>query len=276
MLRSEEREASLLADSHIHLDHLNESALDALRSRAEAGEYRALVPGIRPAQWREALSRFSEASGWVDLAFGLHPWELEAASVGDWRGELREALTSPMVVALGEIGLDHHRWKRPEDRALAAEIFKEQLMLARQLALPVVIHCVRAHAETLALVKSHGRGLRGVVHAFSGSREERQAWERAGFVVGLGSLATQAGAKRARQAAIEAPTFLLETDAPFMRTASEHAAALNAGVDTSAAVGTGQILEVAQAVAELRGAPVDEVIASAWSTWKTIFGARSR
>lgn len=218
----------MLVDSHIHLDHLSSAAFEALEGRAAAGTYRALVPGISPEQWVKA-SRLGERS-WIDLAYGLHPWESQAPAT-NWEELLRERLSDSGVVAIGEVGLDHARWKSSIERERAADIFVRQIELARSTGLPLVLHCVRAHADAAALVRQHGKGVRGVVHAFSGSQEEYALWGRLGFVIGLGSMVTRPEAKRVREAARFAldGTFLLETDAPFMSTTRERSTGLEDG-----------------------------------------------
>lgn len=254
----------MIIDSHCHLDHLSDAALALLRERGEVGEYRALLPGVEPTQWRDACAHFSSLS-WVDLALGLHPWHAPGASDG-WLGALTRAIEDAGAVAIGEIGVDHLRHRSALEREQAALVFGQQLELARALGLPVVIHCVRAHDEALAIVRAKGAGVRGIVHAYSGSQEHYEAWVRAGFVVGLGALVTSERAKRARAAAVYARegSFVLETDAPFMRTRAEY--------EAQEPQGAGAIDEVAAEVAALRGCSAQAVVASAGAAYEALFG----
>lgn len=242
-----------IVDSHVHLDQMSEAQAAWAFERGARGRYRALIPGINPPQWQGALARF-ETTAWVDLAVGLHPWTVEddAPPLDDheWLPELEAALASPRVCALGEIGLDAARWRNTETRAQGEALFVRQLALARRFDLPLVLHVVRAHARAVELLKVHGAGLRGVVHAFTGSLEEFRAYERLGFLVSIGAAVTDT--RRARMQdlvkSLPAEGWLLETDGPFMPITG-------ASVEGDAE----GILRVLAAVASSRGASMAEI-----------------
>lgn len=211
----------ILVDSHIHLDQMTEDQRQWAFEEGSAGRYRALTPGVEPAQWQRALSTLGDHA-WLDFAVGMHPWEVcdtkPPLEESAWLPALEEALAHSAVVAMGEIGLDKVRWESSEARARGEALFIRQLEIARAHELPVSLHIVRAHARAVELLKAHGQGLRGVVHAFAGSIEEHRAYSEIGFMVGFGSMVTRAHARRVRRAAAVAGagTWLLETDAPFM------------------------------------------------------------
>ena len=159
----------------------------------------------------------------VHAALGIHPESLgedDAPTVarygGDWRAELaamRELYDDPQVVAVGEIGLDHH-WPLPAQEQY--DLFEAQLKLAAELDLPVSVHDREAHAETYELLKKYRP--RGVLHCYSGSPEDA-AWLTAqGMHLGFGGAVTYKGAKRAARvlAAIDRSAVVLETDCPYM------------------------------------------------------------
>ena len=159
----------------------------------------------------------------VHAALGIHPESLceeDAATVatyhGDWRAELtamRPLFDDPAVIAVGEIGLDHH-WPLPAQEQY--DLFEAQLQLAQELDLPVSVHDREAHAEMYELLRQYRP--RGVLHCYSGSAEDA-AWLTAqGIALGFGGAVTYKGAKRAAKVLAMVPHELavLETDCPYM------------------------------------------------------------
>lgn len=145
---------------------------------------------------------------------GIHP-EDALDLPEDWLGQIQEMLKEPKIVAVGEIGLDYH-WLDacPKDRQ--QEVFATQLELARELALPVVVHDREAHADTLEFLKKYKPA--GVVHCFSGSWETAREILDLGMYIGLGGVVTFKNARHAVEAARNIPLerLVLETDAPYM------------------------------------------------------------
>lgn len=145
---------------------------------------------------------------------GIHP-EDALDLPEDWLGQIQEMLKEPKMVAVGEIGLDYH-WLDacPKDRQ--QEVFATQLELARELALPVVVHDREAHADTLEFLKKYKPA--GVVHCFSGSWETAREILDLGMYIGLGGVVTFKNARHAVEVAKNIPLerLVLETDAPYM------------------------------------------------------------
>ena len=160
---------------------------------------------------------------YVYAALGIHPESLieeDAATVavyhGDWRAELeamRPLFADPKVVAVGEIGLDHH-WPVPKQEQY--EMFEAQLLLAKELGLPASIHDREAHGEMYELLEKHKPA--GVLHCYSGSAEDAVRLAKQGLYFGFGGALTYKGAKRAVKAvqAIPREQVILETDCPYM------------------------------------------------------------
>ena len=160
---------------------------------------------------------------YVYAALGIHPESLieeDAATVavyhGDWRAELdalRPLFADKVVVAVGEIGLDHH-W--PVPRQEQYDLFEAQLQLAAELDLPVSVHDREAHAEMYELLRRYKP--RGVLHCYSGSAEDAAWLTGQGMYLGFGGAVTYKGAKRAARvlAAIDPQWAVLETDCPYM------------------------------------------------------------
>src|SRR5690625_1959813 len=253
-------------DAHVHLDAMDQAARAWALARAAEGEYRGSIPGVDALQWEKA---FEDCGAYetIDFAVGMHPWELTRGglAVSDWKDRLVRALDHPRVVAMGEIGLDWVHFKEDEDRARSDHLFIEQLEIARAHDVPVILHVVKAHARAVEILKEHGQGLRGMVHAFSGSLEELRNYNDLGWCVGIGTLATYTNAHRAIDVAREVPSgmWLLETDGPYLAQGRGRR-------------GTGRsedICTVTSAIAEIRGMTVEAARAEARATYARLFGA---
>ena len=149
----------------------------------------------------------------VFAAVGVHPHEV-AEAPEDYLEQVKKLAGLPKVVSIGEIGLDYHYDFSP--RPLQQERFAQQLELARELDLPVIIHDREAHADTLELLKKYRP--KGVVHCFSGSVELMQETVKLGMYIGLGGAVTFKNARHPVNVAREVPIdrLLLETDCPYM------------------------------------------------------------
>ena len=152
-------------------------------------------------------------------AFGLHPVYINEhrpehmIELGQWLSRLAG---HPQVCAVGEIGLDYFL---PElDRQIQQQLFEAQLQLAADFNLPALLHVRRSHAQVIATLKRFKLQRGGIVHAFSGSREEAREYIKLGFKLGLGGAATWPQALRLRKVLPDLPldAIVLETDAPGM------------------------------------------------------------
>ena len=145
---------------------------------------------------------------------GIHP-EDALDLPENWLGQIQEMLKEPKIVAVGEIGLDYH-WLDACPKGRQQEVFATQLELARELALPVVVHDREAHADTLEFLKKYKPA--GVVHCFSGSWETAREILDLGMYIGLGGVVTFKNARHAVEVARNIPLerLVLETDAPYM------------------------------------------------------------
>ena len=209
----------MLVDSHCHLDAAEFDAdREAVIARARAaGVHRQIVPAIDAAGWPKLRDICATDAG-LFPAYGLHPMYLDVHRP-QHLPELRDWIERERPVAVGECGLDY--FVEGLDAEAQQRYFEEQLVLAREFDLPVIVHARRAVDAVIAAVKRIGH-LRGVVHSFSGSAEQaRQLWQL-GFLVGLGGPVTYDRANRLRKLAATMPIeyLLLETDAPDQPDAS--------------------------------------------------------
>jgi TatD DNase family protein len=198
---------------------------DRVITRArESGVERVLNPGINLESSTIAVNLSKEYSE-IYAAVGVHPndglsWESDSVS------QLRKLATYKKVVAIGEIGLDFYRDRTPKE--LQIQIFKEQLNLAAELNLPVVIHSRESLAEVLKILKEWRKKLDhsqswlakypGVLHSFSGDAQFAERTRELNFFIGITGPVTFRNAEDLQDLVIRLPLqeLLIETDAPFL------------------------------------------------------------
>jgi TatD DNase family protein len=213
-------------DTHCHLDFdLFDPDRDAIIERAEnAGIIRILNPGVDIRSSLAALDLAEKYPG-VYAAIGVHPNDALSWKSGTLQ-ELSELAKHPKVVAIGEIGLDYYRDHAPRD--LQLQIFKEQLRLAEDLELPVVIHNRDATGDLLRVLTDWRESLvnytsplvhaPGVLHSFSADLSSAHKVISLGFFIGFTGPVTYRKADELRNIAGSLPMerILTETDAPFL------------------------------------------------------------
>ena len=216
----------MLVDTHCHLDFNRfDSDRDQVLIRArESGLERILNPGINLASSQVALN-LSEKYPEVYAAVGVHPNDGLSWNSNTLRC-LRDLSNNPKVVAIGEIGLDFYRDRTP--RELQIKIFIEQLELAAELTLPVIIHSRDAMAEVLEILADWHKGLMnsqsvladrpGVLHSFSGDEKFAKQARLLNFFIGITGPVTFRNARDLQDLVIRLPLqdLLIETDAPFL------------------------------------------------------------
>jgi TatD DNase family protein len=232
-------------DTHAHLDALEDAAAALDRAR-EAGFRRVLTIGTGIESCRAALALAERHEG-VWAALGIDPHQAaseEAARVG----ELRDLLGHERAVAVGEAGLDYHYGA--ETMVEQRRLFEEQLALATELGLPVVVHTRSANEDTEAILRGHDGVV--VMHCFSEPGLLAAALERGWYLSFAGNV-TYPSADELRSAAAAAPAdrILVETDSPYLAPQP-----LRGRPNEPA-----HVLLTLAAVAEARGEDVDELAA---------------
>lgn len=206
-----------LIDTHCHLtfEQLTEDIEAVLARSVTAGVTGWLTVGTDPQQNRKALELTDKFKN-MYAAVGIHPHEAKDVTA-ETLTELKELAQNEKVVALGETGLDfHYNFSSPSDQKRA---FTAQLKIAKELKLPVIIHCREAFDETIEILDQYGRGIRGVVfHCFSGSAKQAKIILDYGFYISFTGVVTFKNADLIRKAAKIVPTdrLMLETDCPYM------------------------------------------------------------
>jgi TatD DNase family protein len=198
-------------DTHAHLDAGEDDPAEVLRRAREAGVTRVIAVGSGIDSCRAALD-IAEREDGVYAALGIHPHQAGSDEAGRL-DVLRELLSSPRAVAVGETGLDHYRDYAPRDRQRA--LFEAQLALADELDLPVVIHTRAADAETAALLQGFGGTV--VMHCFSSPGLLDPTLERGWYVSFAGNVTyPNAYDLRASARAVPGNRLLVETDSPYL------------------------------------------------------------
>jgi len=206
-----------LIDTHCHLtfEHLADDIEAVLARSVFAGVTGWLTVGTDPQQNRKAVELAWKYKN-MYAAVGIHPHDAHDVTA-DTLTELKELAQREKVVALGETGLDfHYNLSSPSDQKRA---FTAQLKIAKELNLPVIIHCREAFDETMEILYQHGLDIRGVVfHCFSGSAEQAKIVLDHGFYISFTGVVTFINADLIRKAAKIVPTdrLMLETDCPYM------------------------------------------------------------
>lgn len=205
-----------MIDTHCHID---EAAFDADREEViarqqESGVEAMIVPGVNVASIETVLQVCHTHEGYCYPALGLHPEDVKA----DWQEQLaivEQAIREHRdeLVAIGEIGLDYYWDKTFKEEQ--QEVLRRQLLLARELDLPVILHNREATEDIVRIVREVGG--KGVFHCFNGSRETVQQILEMGFYVGIGGVLTFKNSKLAEKLdVVPLDRILLETDAPYM------------------------------------------------------------
>ncbi|GAB1235416.1 TatD family hydrolase [Ferrigenium sp. UT5] len=203
----------MLIDTHCHLDaaEFGGTQTELVRDARAAGVQRIVIPAVERANFG-VVSALCQQFPACAPAYGIHPMYTDAAQPDDL-ASLREYLAQPDTVAVGEIGLDF--FIDPYDRARQEHFFVEQLKLAKEFGLPVLLHIRRAQDTLLKHLRQH-RVVGGIAHAFNGSRQQADEFIKLGFKLGFGGAMTYSRATKLRELATTLPleVIVLETDAP--------------------------------------------------------------
>jgi TatD DNase family protein len=204
---------AFLTDTHVHLDMFGgEAELVLTRARA-AGVRRFITVAVDPDSAARALE-IARAQPDVRASAGVHPHEAAAVDAAVM-AELKKTAADPLVVAIGETGLDYYRMKAPAEQQMAA--FRRHLELAAELDLPLILHCRDAYDDMISIL-SENPETKKVVHCFSGTPAQTRTLLKLGCFISFAGTVTFPNAGGLREAAAEVPLerLLVETDAPYL------------------------------------------------------------
>ncbi|MCL5056807.1 MAG: TatD family hydrolase [Actinobacteria bacterium] len=206
-----------LVDTHAHLDieEFDADREEVFQRAAQNGVSVIINASFDMVSSRRSVS-LAESRGGVYALVGVHPHDAGEVPE-DYLEELALLAQKPQVVALGEMGLDYYRDLSPRDSQ--QKVFREQLALARDLDIPVVIHDREAHADVMKIIKGDGISRRGgVMHCYSASWEMAVDFMKMGFYISIAGPVTFPNAARLKDIAAKLPLdrVLVETDCPYL------------------------------------------------------------
>jgi TatD DNase family protein len=258
-----------LIDSHAHIDFPQfaedrEAMLD--RARA-AGVETILAIGSGPGPEKlDAAIPFAEEHDWIYASIGVHPHEAKDVTP-QHLDQLAHLAKHPKVIAWGEIGLDYFYDHSPRD--VQDRVFRNQLSLAHQAKLPIIIHCRDAWPDTLRVLDEAWRptGLGGILHCFTGTLEDAQRGQDMGFLISFAGNSTYPKAANIRDVAKALPleNILIETDSPFLAPQG-----FRGKRNEPAYVG-----EVAKAIASVRNLSAEDIATATTANFQRFFKLRS-
>ncbi len=233
-------------DTHSHYE---DSRFDDIRDELFTTMHQNGVCGIVTCGCDEASSKaaldMAAQYDFVYAAVGIHPGNLASGTTVE---QISALATHKKCVAIGEIGLDYY-WTN-DNKPQQIEIFEQQIMLARELDLPIIVHDRDAHGDTLEILKKYKP--KGVVHCFSGSVEMAQEIIKLGMYIGVGGVITFKNSKKLPDVVKIIPDELLlvETDCPYLAPEPYRGKTCHSGM----------INLTAQKIAEIRGTTPESIL----------------
>jgi TatD DNase family protein len=260
-----------IIDSHAHLEgEAFDADRDAVLARAREAGVEALLAigsGTAPSDRLDAAIPFAARYDWIYATVGIHPHDAQTATE-DHFARLDKLLQHPRVIAMGEMGLDYYYDHSP--REVQQRVFRRQLEQSRAAKLPVVIHCRDAWDDCLTILEQDWRssGLGGIFHCFTSVLEDARRGLDMGFLVSFAGNLTYPKMQPLRTISRQLPLdrILTETDSPFLPPQGRR------GKRNEPAF----VVEVAQALANVRNLGRDEIASATAANFRQFFrlGAR--
>lgn len=203
----------MLVDAHAHLDMLTDPVTEVLKRAAAADVGLIISVGDKVSASQKAVNLAAKYPN-VKAAVGVHPHEAKTLNKQTLK-ELEHLAKQPGVVAIGETGLDFFKQHAPRSEQITA--FKEQLNLAKELNLPVILHCRDAYKELTEIISAY-LPHPFLVHCFSGSLQEANVFLEMGCLLSFTGIITFKQAEALREVVKQVPLekIVIETDAPFL------------------------------------------------------------
>ena len=259
-------------DAHCHLasDKFKEGIFKVVERSQQVGVTGWVQGGIDPADWNRQKLLKTQLGPRFLTSFGLHPWWVGQAS--------SEALASglsaldrllPEADACGELGLDFGK-SHDFNRSQQLLAFQKQLELAKKYEKPLILHGVKAHSETLEILKNFAPfPAGGIVHSFTGSFEIAQKYSELGLLISVGGAITQEGYFALKKAIplLSLAQIVVETDSPDQVPRLE-------GVDPEGNNEPQFLVGIAQAIAKAKGTTVETVLSESTRNLENLFGIK--
>ena len=240
----------MLFETHAHYDdeQFDADRGELLSSLAEGGVGLVVNPSVTAENAKKVLA-MAEKYPFFFAAVGVHPENCAHYDEGEL-AQLHELAQHPKCVAIGEIGLDYY-WEENPPREFQQRVFREQMALARELHLPVIVHDREAHADSLAVVKEFPE-VKGVFHCYSGSAEIAKELLKLGWMISFTGVVTYKNARKTVEAAEVVPLdrLMIETDAPYMSPVPKRGTRNDSR----------NLIYIAEKLAEIKGVSTEELI----------------
>ena len=209
----------MIIDTHCHLDdeRYNDDLEEVLENARQKGVEKFIIPGADP----ESLDRAVEIAQQYEsvyFAVGVHPYDANNYD----RSMLEKFVTHPKCIAIGECGLDYYRL--PEDpeeveieKKLQKEVFTDQILWAKELKKPLIVHIRESSADCLELLEKYAGEKGGVLHCYNANESLLKLADR-NFYYGIGGVLTFKNARKLINVYPKIPLerLLIETDAPYL------------------------------------------------------------
>ena len=206
-----------IIETHCHLDYLAPDELQATLEKCWDVGIERIVTIAVSAENLDTVLALTCQSDRIWGTQGIHPHEAECYNA-EIAGKIQHNAANERILAIGEIGLDYYY--DHADRSVQRRVFEQQLQVAAELDMPVVIHTREADEDTRDILKNHSATLsrKGVIHSFTSSLQLAEFCLSEGFALGFNGIATFNRADNVREviAATPAEQLLLETDAPYL------------------------------------------------------------
>lgn len=251
-----------IIETHCHLDYLDESQLnDTLARSFEVGVERIITIAVSAENLQTVMDLTASHSA-IWGTQGIHPHEA-AHFCDEVKARIQHNALDEKILAIGEIGLDYHYDHAP--RAQQQDAFEQQLQLACDMNLPVVIHTREADEDTRAILENFSDRLprKGVIHSFTSSLALAKWCLGEGFALGFNGIATFNSAENVREVVDITPVdqILLETDAPYL-TPVPYRGKANAPY---------YLPFIAQKIADIKDLPVESLLEQAYINSESLF-----
>jgi TatD DNase family protein len=209
----------MIVDTHCHLDdaRYNDDLDEILENARQEGVEKFIIPGADPKSLERAVE-ISQQYDSVYFAVGVHPYDAQNYD----RSTLEKFVNHPKCVAIGECGLDYYRLPENEEdiaaeKKLQKEVFIDQILWAKELKKPLIVHIRNASADCLALLEKYAGEEGGVLHCYNADESLLKLASR-NFYYGIGGVLTFKNAKKLINVYPKIPQdrLLIETDAPYL------------------------------------------------------------
>ncbi len=209
----------MIVDTHCHLDdaRYNDDLDEILENAKQKGVGKFIIPGADPKSLERAVE-ISEQYEMVYFAVGVHPYDAQNYD----RSYLEEFVKHPKCVAIGECGLDYYRLPENSqecaaEKKLQKEVFTDQILWAKELQKPLIVHIRESSADCLELLERYAGKEGGVLHCYNADESLLKLTER-NFYYGIGGVLTFKNARKLINVYPKIPQnrLLIETDAPYL------------------------------------------------------------